>query len=108
MDNQITCFVIGEESLLIRCCESLLQKNHVVYGIVASNPAIVNWASDNNIRTYELNDNLINHLKDKAYDYLFSITNLEILKDEIINSPEKSAINFHDGPLPKYAGISAT
>jgi len=106
--NQFTCFVIGEDSLLIRCCEILLQKNHLLYGIVTSNQAIVSWANDNNIPAYELNDKLTRHLEEQPYDYLFSITNLKILKDEIVNSPKKSAINFHDGPLPKYAGINAT
>jgi natural product biosynthesis luciferase-like monooxygenase protein len=108
LDKKFTCYVIGEDSLLIKCCEILLEKKQIIYGIVASNPAITRWAKDNNIQTYELNDNLIKPLTEKPYDYLFSITNLKILPDEIINSPKKSAINFHDGPLPKYAGINAT
>ncbi|MBN2564092.1 MAG: LLM class flavin-dependent oxidoreductase, partial [Candidatus Eisenbacteria bacterium] len=40
--------------------------------------------------------------------YLFSITNLKVLPKSIIELPRRAAINFHDGPLPRYAGVHAT
>ncbi len=108
MSKKFTCFVVGEDSLLIKCCETLLDKSHDIFGIISSSQSIKKWASENNIKVYELDANLISVLSSKPFDYLFSITNLSILKDEVINSPRKAAINFHDGPLPKYAGINAT
>ena len=107
MANKFTCYVIGEDTLLLRCCEILLNNRHTIYGIVASSPRIRKWAKDNNVPTLELNSELGNQLNSQDYDYLFSIANLSILPDDIINSPQKCAINFHDGPLPKYAGINA-
>ena len=103
MSKKFTCFVVGEDSLLIKCCETLLDKSHDIFGIISSSQSIKKWASENNIKVYELDANLISVLSSKPFDYLFSITNLSILKDEVINSPRKAAINFHDGPLPKYA-----
>lgn len=79
MPGKFTCYVIGETSLSIKCCEILLNRGHVVYAIVSSNPTIKNWAIANNIETLELNDLLISCLKSKPYDYLFSIVNLAIL-----------------------------
>ncbi len=108
MPGKFTCYVIGENSLSIKCCEILLNRGHLVYAIASSNPTIRNWAIANNIEALELNNDLTSCLRSKPYDYLFSIVNLAILPDDVINSPRKCAINFHDGPLPKYAGLNAT
>lgn len=104
MYNKFTCFVIGEDSLLIKCSETLLEKGHQVFGIVSSNTAIHKWAAENRLNVYSPDKELASTLKAQVYDYLFSITNLSILQEEVISSPSKFAINFHDGPLPKYAG----
>ncbi len=108
MAEKFTCYVIGEKSLLLKCSEILLERGHKIYGIVSSNPTIKNWAAGNNIETLELDKALYDRLNAKPYDYLFSITNLSVLPDDIINTPRNRAINFHDGPLPKYAGINVT
>jgi methionyl-tRNA formyltransferase len=42
-----------------------------------------------------------------AYDYLFSVRNLRILPSSLITFPQLFAVNFHDAPLPKYAGSHA-
>ena len=42
------------------------------------------------------------------FDYLFSIVNYRILPDWLLRAPRRLAINYHDGPLPKYAGLYAT
>jgi len=42
------------------------------------------------------------------FDYLFSIANPAILPSAIINRPFQLAVNYHDAPLPKYAGSYAT
>ena len=40
-------------------------------------------------------------------DYLFSIVNYRVLPRDLIQIP-KMPINYHDGPLPRYAGVYAT
>ncbi|WP_223252377.1 formyltransferase family protein [Paracoccus mutanolyticus] len=42
-----------------------------------------------------------------AADWLFSVANLSILKPEMLARGRKGAINFHDGPLPRLAGLNA-
>src|SRR5690606_39606671 len=39
-------------------------------------------------------------------DYLFSITNLSVLPQWLIELPSRGAINFHDGPITEYAGLN--
>jgi natural product biosynthesis luciferase-like monooxygenase protein len=40
-------------------------------------------------------------------DYLLSIANLRMLPSTLLSAPSIAAINFHDGPLPAYAGLNA-
>ena len=103
-----SCFLIGEESLLIRCAEALLAQGHDLRGVISSEPQLVAWATANGIPTVHP-DAVTSALGEaEPFDYLFSITNLKMLSSEILTTPHRLAINFHDGPLPQYAGLHAT
>lgn len=47
----------------------------------------------------------INEFTKFKYDYLFSVLNYKIIPDKFINNIKQISLNFHDGPLPKYAGL---
>ena len=40
-------------------------------------------------------------------DWILSVFNTRILPAEVIGHPARGVINFHDGPLPRYAGLYA-
>ena len=40
-------------------------------------------------------------------DWILSVFNTRILPAEVIDHPARGVINFHDGPLPRYAGLYA-
>ncbi|MFQ5751450.1 MAG: MupA/Atu3671 family FMN-dependent luciferase-like monooxygenase, partial [bacterium] len=105
-NKSFSSFIFGENSLLIQCSEILLEKGHEIYGIVTLDSKIVKWAAAKKITIIDSDANSVTKLKERPFDYLFSIANLYILSDEILELPRKGAINFHDGPLPKYAGIN--
>jgi methionyl-tRNA formyltransferase len=107
MHQKFNCFIVGEGSLLVQCAEILLQAGHDVNGIISANPTISTWANQHGISVINPKDNLAEILSQKSFDYLFSIANLSIIADEILRLPRKSSINFHDGPLPHYAGLNA-
>ena len=44
----------------------------------------------------------------EPFDYLFSVVNMGLLAPEVLALPRRMAINYHDGPLPRYAGAHAT
>ena len=44
---------------------------------------------------------------DVAFDWLFSIANLEMIPESVLARAKAGAVNFHDGPLPRYAGLNA-
>lgn len=106
--EQFTCFLIGETSLLIQCAEVLLKREHQILGVISPDRAIGQWANKNGIPYIESQDDWRDFLSQHSFDYLFSIANSLRLPSEILCLPRKLSINYHDSPLPKYAGINAT
>jgi len=106
--KEFSCLLMGETSLLIQCAELLLKKKHQILGIVSPDRAIGQWANKNSIPYIDPQNDWRAFLSQFSFDYLFSIANSVRLPPEILALPRKLAINYHDSPLPKYAGINAT
>ena len=104
--EKLRCYAIGEESLLVQCVEILLDKGHAICGIVSREAPIVEWASSRDIPTLDPKSDYSAELKKEPFDYLFSITHLSLIPEEVLALPRKGAVNFHDGPLPHYAGLN--
>ena len=73
--SQFSCFVIGEGALVIECCDLLLNRRHLVLGVAASNPEIIRWARERDIRSLDPGEDLVAAFKTVPFDYLFSIAN---------------------------------
>lgn len=107
--NKISCFIIGEGTLPIQCGEILLGREHTIYGMISSDVAVRDWAGEKGIpRIDPKNKDIVTILSQHPFDYLFSIVNLSILPQQVLALPRRDAINFHDAPLPRYAGSYAT
>ena len=105
-DNNPSCYVFGGETLLTQCVEILLSKNFEVRGVVSRSIEIEQWAKEIGVPFINLDTDYLEKIKGTEFDYLFSITHLEILPAEILGLAKISNINFHDGPLPQYAGLN--
>ncbi|WP_461044780.1 amino acid adenylation domain-containing protein [Spirosoma harenae] len=64
--------------------------------------------TDTGLQFIDASSNFVAVLHQEPFDYLFSISNGYILPEEILRLPRFHAINYHDGPLPTYAGVHAT
>tara|TARA_Y100000590_G_scaffold466302_1_gene641197 strand:+ start:7640 stop:8653 length:1014 start_codon:yes stop_codon:yes gene_type:complete len=53
----------------------------------------------------KLNFIKINNLNNISFDYMFSVLNKKIISKKILKNIKILKLNFHDGPLPKYAGL---
>ncbi len=106
--NTFDNFIQGEGTLVIRCADILLARGHVIHGLISSNDAVQQWAKEHQIACYRVDEDIAAILRQQPFDYFWSIANLAIIPGEILSLPRKGAINFHDGPLPKYAGLYAT
>ncbi len=99
-----SCVVIGNESLLIGCSDALLERGHEIRAVVSADPDIRTWAASKNLPILDTATDLVGG---EDFDWLFSIANLTLIPDRVLALPARGAINFHDGPLPRHAGLNA-
>ena len=104
----LTCCLIGEESLTLECACTLLAQGWKIVIIISSHPGLQRWAKQHGIPYFLTLDNFTQHNQQPSFDYLFSIVNPAPLPSTVLAMPKQMAINYHDGPLPKYAGVHAT
>lgn len=99
--------VIGNESLLVQCSEKLLARGHSISAVVTQNPDIRKWAETKGLPVIEQDKGQEAALSALTFDWLLSIANLAIIPQNVLNMAKQGAVNFHDGPLPKHAGLNA-
>ncbi|MDB5883556.1 MAG: MelG protein (non-ribosomal peptide synthetase)-like protein [Ramlibacter sp.] len=99
---------IGDGSLLIRCAQAWQAAGQSIGGIASGNTEVLDWARANDVACVQLADDAVAELPPVDFDYLFSVANLRVLPANLVARAGKLAINFHDGPLPRYAGLNAT
>jgi len=102
------CCIIGQGKLTIECAEYLLMQGNTIRGIITDNADVAFWAESQSIAHIPSLDDQLAFLEKCSFDYLFSIINPSQTPAAILSLPKKSAINFHDAPLPKYAGLHVT
>jgi natural product biosynthesis luciferase-like monooxygenase protein len=109
------CYVIGDESLAVQCAELLLSYGNSVRGVVTRDDGVGAWARKRGLRvvappsTKSEGETLRERILEdpEPFEWLFSIANLSILPADVLALPTRGSINFHDGPLPRYAGLNA-
>lgn len=108
--DKISCILIGNGVLTVQCATVLEHRGHRCRAVVSNNRELIAWATERKIAAYP-----DPKTAEQAFvatpapaDYVLSIANLEILGDGILKQARIGGINFHDGPLPRYAGIHAT
>ncbi len=109
-DSRTLCtIVIGDEQLTERCARMLVATGHTLSAVVTSRDELAVWARQHDIDVISSeNPGLAELLGEYRCDYLFSVANLQILPNDVLAIANDAAINFHDGPLPRYAGVNAT
>lgn len=104
----LRCAFVGEQAMVVSCAEVARDRGHHVTGVVSPNEDVRAWARERGIPAAELDGALADFLAEHPCDYLFSVGNLTMLPERVLATPRRGAINFHDGPLPAYAGRHAT
>jgi len=100
--------IIGEDTLLTKCADTLLQRGHTIVGVIAQNHFIEKWAKEAGIPLFESISAFQQYRSDWVFDYFLSIANGKIIQEDILRLPKKLAINYHYSLLPSYAGTYAT
>ncbi|MDO9526793.1 MAG: LLM class flavin-dependent oxidoreductase [Gemmobacter sp.] len=103
----LSALFIGNESLLVQCVEHWLARGHSIAAVVTRNPEVRAWAEDRGLRTEVQDATIAARLAGTGCDWLLSVANLSIIPDGVLTLARKGAVNFHDGPLPRHAGLNA-
>lgn len=105
--SHFSSIIIGNESLAIQCGEILLEGGHTIAAVVTRNDDVQAWAEGRGLRVETPGAELAKQLTGIPFDWLLSIANLDIIPCAVLDLPARGAVNFHDGPLPAYAGLNA-
>ncbi|MEI6433741.1 MAG: amino acid adenylation domain-containing protein [Bacteroidota bacterium] len=104
-----SCVLIGETGLLTECGEILLRHGFVIKGLISPDSSCIAWGKNKGIGLVSGYEGIQSvDWNQVSFDYLFSIVNSKILKKETLLAVKKACINYHDSPLPYYAGVHAT
>lgn len=106
--SRFGCVIVGEGTLPVMCCQILLERGHRVLALVSPDPDVLDWARSSGIAHGGRPSELRNLLRGAPFDCLFSAVNFQKLPDSLLVSARCHAVNYHDGPLPRYAGMHAT
>ncbi|OWF45614.1 uncharacterized protein LOC110456801 [Mizuhopecten yessoensis] len=107
-DQSIPCAAIGEGNLLLSCLEYLVDAGFTVSAVFTDTTVAKTFCDEKQILHWKRGADIENALRDIPIDYLFSISNPRVLTDSVLQLPSKFSVNYHDSPLPRYAGIHAT
>ena len=100
-----SCLILGDESLTIACADMIVSGGHRVVAVVSTDADVRAWAQAQGVAVYSRPADLTG-ADLPTFDWLLSIANLRIIPEAVLALPTKGAVNFHDGPLPRYAGLN--
>lgn len=100
-----SCVILGDESLTIACADMIVSGGHRVVAVVSTDADVQAWAQAQGVAVYSRPADLAG-ADLPTFDWLLSIANLRIIPEAVLALPTKGAVNFHDGPLPRYAGLN--
>ena len=93
----LTAILIGNESLTVQCGEMWLARGHAIACVMTHNAEVRVWAQAKSLPV---------ELPEAQVDVILSVANLSVIGPEML-ARAKRAVNFHDGPLPRHAGLNA-
>jgi len=102
----LSAVMIGGESLLVECAKLWLKRGHRIEAVVTRSEAVAAWAEAAGLPVVAPGPGLSTRLE-PGFDWLLSIANLSLIPAEVLGMARMGGVNFHDGPLPRYAGLNA-
>lgn len=98
--------LFGNQSLLAQCGTKILESGHVISAIVTHSDSLRSWAQSKSVRVISPGKDVATKLADLDIDWILSLAYLSIIPNEVLSLAKQGAVNFHDGPLPEYAGLN--
>jgi methionyl-tRNA formyltransferase len=109
INNEPVVALIGQGKMPVQCAELLARDGFDVGAVHSPDEGLRDWASQQSHTVHCQNfADFERWCKTLPYDHLFSVVNFRLLKPDLFHTARGLAINYHDGPLPRYAGSNAT
>lgn len=102
-----TALLIGNESLTVECGKLWLERGHSLSAVVTREAKVAAWASSAGLRVIAPGAGLVERTAGLAVDWVLSVANLSLVPEPVMQLARQGGVNFHDGPLPGYAGLNA-
>ncbi|MCU0902858.1 MAG: LLM class flavin-dependent oxidoreductase [Tabrizicola sp.] len=103
----LTALLIGNESLTVECGKRWLERGHQLAAVVTREAKVAAWASGAGLRVIAPGTGLVDRTSGIAVDWVLSVANLSLVPAPVLALARQGGVNFHDGPLPGYAGLNA-
>lgn len=107
LSNKLNCVVMGDDTLLLQCSEVLVQNGHRIVAVITASEPVRAWAKRLGVSLIDAEGDVSALVEPLEFDWFFSIANLRIVPKPVWGKARRGAANFHDGPLPRYAGLNA-
>src|SRR5690349_9263769 len=98
---------VGSDALLLECARVWLERGHAIAAVATDAGRVRAFAAERQLTCLDAGADLAGVLAGIPHDYLFAVTWLRLLPPAVLALPARMAVNFHDGPLPRYAGLNA-
>jgi natural product biosynthesis luciferase-like monooxygenase protein len=108
MSQALAAVFIGSDTLLLQCLETWREQGQRIVAVVTDTDKVRRHCAEQGYRCLDGSSDWVAQLGGEEVDHLFAITWLRLLPAAALTLARRSAINFHDGPLPRYAGLNAT
>ncbi|MGH3914895.1 MAG: amino acid adenylation domain-containing protein [Pseudonocardiaceae bacterium] len=106
--RSLRAVLIGQGSMLVECARLLLERGCHIRGVVSPAPQIRGWATEQGLPVADFGPGLLDFLRARPFDYLFSVVNSRVLPAAALRLARELPINFHDALLPRGAGVHAS
>ena len=97
-----SCLLQGSDTLTIQCGGMLRDAGHTIGAVITRDARVRSWAEDAGLPVHEIGTTV-----ESSFDWLLSIANTDVIPEDVLAKGDMGAVNFHDGPLPRYAGLNA-
>ena len=98
--------LIGDAAVADACLHRLVETGFQVVGCLPASDAFAAECRSRGIPTFDVDADL-DVMLEMPCDWILSVFNLRILPSRVLRHPARGVVNFHDGPLPRYAGLYA-
>ena len=103
----LSALLIGNESLTAECGNLWLDRGHALAAVVTREPRVADWAAGQGLRVLAPGAGLAARIDGLTVDWVLSVANLTLVPEKVLAQARHGGVNFHDGPLPTYAGLNA-